>query len=108
MSTAQTDVVCLFFRDYIPFHQSTSGPTWLNFLPSLYEYVPEGSMLWEAVSAVAFTNAAQKFHHLWFSIKAMNHYQTALKSVNATLPDHTAATSNSTLVSIILLALYEV
>lgn len=101
-------VIPIFFENFVVTSRNDSPLGWMEFLPDLFERVSVDSALYGAVHAAAYANIAQKYDRLDLQYEAVNYYSKALKLVNNAMAQDSTATSNATIIAVILLGVYEV
>lgn len=97
------------FQDFIISPSGDTSSGWLAFLlPRLYATAEHDSTLNLAVRAAAYAYIGNKRRSSELQIEAQEFYGQCLKALGADLADLELATSNSTLIAVLVLSLYEV
>jgi hypothetical protein len=99
--------IAFFFAHYLTVN-SPSDKAHLDFLPSMCSDLPTNSLLLSTIVSVGMAGLANKNKAPGIMIAARRKYTSALSLAMAALSNTASATTDQTLIAVILLALYEV
>jgi hypothetical protein len=104
----EEQATCFFFHGYTLQSSHNDNPGWLDFLPEMYQKSDSDSALAHSTRAMSFTSlsSASSLKHL--ATKGHQSYGLALKKINASLRKPNEVLEDSLIVSVLLLALFEV
>jgi hypothetical protein len=97
-----------FLSNYVLVDSKEKGFGLYACLPELLQSCPQSSLLHCTVSAVSMVTLSSRLDHPLLAVHAGGYYSNALQLLKHTLLDPKKACSNHCLMSILLLALYEV
>ena len=105
---AEAQASCFFFSRYILNNaDSTLRRGYLNFLPDICAKEPTGSALSNIVTSLGLACLSNQRKDPGTMTVAVSKYTEALRLINAALMDPTQAKSDQTLISVMLLSLFE-
>jgi len=107
-TSAEDQATSFFFGNYIAGTELLNTFGNYQYLSTIYAHGPIGQPLRRCVAAVGLAGLANFWKAPNIMVKAHSAYQSVLRLINAGLGDLEEAKSDQTLVSIILLGLYEV
>jgi hypothetical protein len=98
---------CFFFRNYI-LDDKTFPNGYFSYLPSFCSKLPADNPVTSLVTSLGMAVLANTRNSPAMRTTAIAKYAAAIRSMNAALQDPVQASSNSTLIIVVLLGLYEV
>ena len=105
-SLTQDDAARLFFNDYVV-DRSVISSGLFAYIPDIYAKSPTGSALSKTISAVGLASFSNDKRDPQILKAAAGKYAAALRSIYAALADPIHARYDETLMTVLLLALYE-
>ena len=103
----EDEAACYFFSNYT-FYRSNLSKGFMEFLPSLYDSNSPRSPLWQIITSLGMAGLANFRNAPDMKVISTYKYASALREVNAMLRIPARATEDETLISILLLSIYEV
>ena len=102
----EDQAACYFFSNYV-FNRSMVRKSYLEFLPTMYSNDSPESPLWQIVTSLGMAGLANVRNAPDVKAVSTYKYASALRGVNAMLRDPARATDDETLITVLLLSLYE-
>ena len=104
----ESQAMCYFFRNYVC-EESRPSTGYFDYLPSIIgNNVAVGSALIDAVISLGMVGLSNAKHASEIMIPAKERYSLALQATNSSLRDEEHAKADQTLITVMLLGLYEV
>jgi hypothetical protein len=107
MTSPEDQATCFFFQNYVLGGQDMSKGS-LDYLSDLYSSEEIGSGLADSVASLGMVGLANFWKAPNIMSNAAIKYNSAMRSISSQLRDVEQAKSDQTLVSILLMGLYEV
>ena len=104
---AEQQAVCFFFSDYV-LELSNPGKRLYDYLPAFYSNESEKSALSCSIAALGLAGLSYRRREAGLLSAAKAMYSSALHQTNDALRDPAAAATDATLISVLLLGLFEV
>ena len=104
----ETQATCFFFRNYV-WEDSQSSKGFFDYLPRIFgRNETMGSALTDAIMSLGMVGLSNTKHASEIMIPATEKYHSALRATNSALRDVEQAKADQTLITVMLLGLYEV
>jgi uncharacterized protein YsxB (DUF464 family) len=106
VSSLEDQATCFFFNNYVLMQGAIQG--YMEYLPILFVELPSSEALCAAISAVGIAGIANMRRSSEVMSLARSKYGSALRLTNAALTDRFQCKRDHTLMTVLILALYEV
>jgi hypothetical protein len=105
-SPVEDQATCYFFRNYLLDDRSINGP--FQYLHTIYDNEIIGPTLSDSIEALGLVGLGNFWQSSEMKFQANRKYNSALRLISSRLRNEEEAKENQTLVSVMLLGLYEV
>ena len=104
-----TPAIARFFTDFVvPVDEDFPIAGFLDFLPEMYSSQPQGSVVPEAVKAVALAKLANRSSMEWVQVQAKLSYGNTLRLLRAAMQNPIEARSDEVMAALMIVRLCEV
>ena len=104
----ETQAICFFFKNYV-WEDSQYPKSYFEYLPSIFNAKePVNAALQNVVISLGLVGLSNTRHTLDVMISAKEKYTIAIRATNSALRDADGAKCDQTLITVMLLGLYEV